>query len=382
MRLGILSVVIGIAVAAIAVAADELTPVKGAALLQYDQGNYEEALKTLHDLDNARALDGPLLYRLFFCEKAAGHPDEAGRALERARETLENELAAAKSLEVAFYLANTYSNLGRPADSQRLAREMTAEIEAGHVANPTAAIGLFQLGKLYQDQGNEREAAAAYQKAMNAFDLSGGRYAGNARWALRYLGSTAAARSDFESAESNYARLTSLGGSEATDWDALAAARTRLSKFGLAAEAWRASVKLDQANGDDARYAARLADIAGTIAPLPAAPKGGTPFATMGKAELEGALKSRAEVVIAAHARATEAMKGGDDESKRRVLDPKVRAELTESLHQVRLEFVAAGLEYALHHYGIRDTAFREGYAVLVFQDRAWELPPDPEAGS
>ena len=41
--------------------------------------------------------------------------------------------------------------------------------------------------------------------------------------------------------------------------------------------------------------------------------------------------------------------------------------------------FVAAGLEYALRGYGIRETAFREGYAVLIFQDRAWELPPDPE---
>ena len=60
-------------------------------------------------------------------------------------------------------------------------------------------------------------------------------------------------------------------------------------------------------------------------------------------------------------------------------LEVKLRAELAQSLHQTRQEFVAAGLEYALRRFGIRDTAFQEGFAVLIFQDRAWELPDDPE---
>jgi hypothetical protein len=61
-----------------------------------------------------------------------------------------------------------------------------------------------------------------------------------------------------------------------------------------------------------------------------------------------------------------------------RALDPKVREETASALLSTRRLFVAAGLEYALRGYGIRETAFREGYAVLVFQNSSWELPPDP----
>ena len=379
MRLGILATLTVFAVAARALAADDLAPVKETAVRLYDQGIYDEARKTLQDLDNARVLDGPLLYRLFFCEKATGHDDDARKALERARSTLETEIASSKSLEVAFYLANTYSNLGRSADARQVARDMTAKIDSGDVAAPTSAIGLFQLGKLYQDQGRQSEASASYAKAVDAFDLVDGRYAGSARWALRYLGNSAFARADFASSETALTRLTAMGGSEASDWDALAVARARLGKYALAAEAWRSSVKLDPANGDDPRYAARLADAAALIAPLPAAAPGGAAFTAMGQSDLEAFLKARAEAAMAAEARVAEAVQPAADGTPTRALDPKLRAEITQTLRETRRQFVAAGLEYVLRRYGIRDTAFREGFAVLIFQDRSWEVPADPE---
>jgi len=132
----------------------------------------------------------------------------------------------------------------------------------------------------------------------------------------------------------------------------------------LAADAWRSSVKLDPANGDDSRYAARLADSAALLAPLPAAAPGGAAFTAMSQSDLEAFLKARAEAAMAVQARAR---------------DPKLRAEIAQTLRETRQLFVAAGLEYALRRYGIRDVAFREGYAVLIFQDRAWELPENPE---
>lgn len=378
MRLGIPATMAVFTVAALALAADDLGPVKDKAVRLYDQGIYDDARKTLQDLDNARVLDGPLLYRLFFCEKATGHADDAGRALERARVALESEIVLSSSLEVPFYLANTYSNLGRAADAQRIAREMTAKIESGRSAGPTSAIGLFQLGKLYQDQDREREASAYYAKAVAGFDLADGRYVGNARWALRYLGNTAFARADFAASETALARLTALDGAEAADWDALAAARARLLKYVPAAEAWKAAVKLDQANADDARYAARLAEAATLLAPLPAAAPGGAAFASMARTDLETFLKSQLDAMAAAQTRATEAIQPEPKAAQGRALDPKLRAELAQTLRKIRQQFVAAALEYALRRYGIRETAFREGYAVLIFQDRAWELPPDP----
>jgi len=169
-----------------------------------------------------------------------------------------------------------------------------------------------------------------------------------------------------------------VGGAEAADGDALAAARTRLGKYALAADAWRSSVKLDPANGDDPRYAARLADAAAVIAPLPAAAPGGAAFTAMSRSDLEAFLKARAAAAMAAQARVAEAVQPTAEGTPTHALDPKLRAEIAQTLRETRRQFVAAGLEYAVRRYGIRETAFSEGYAVLIFQDRAWELPKDP----
>ena len=362
MRFGTSSALAVCCFTAVVFAADDLGPAKDAAVRLYDQGKYDEARKALLDLYGSGALDGPLLYRLFFCEKATGHDEEARKALESSRVALEKELAASPSLEVAFYLANAYTNLGRAQDARQVAHEMTAKIESGRVAAPKSAIASFQTGKLYQDQSRDDQASAYYEKAVAAFDVADGRYVGSARWALRYLGNNAFARADFAVAEKDLARLTALPGAEAADWDALAAARARVGKYALAAEAWKASVKLNEADADDARYSARLADAAALIAPLPEGPPEGPSFRSMSQADLEAFLKARSATAIATQTRA---------------VDKKQRAEAAASLLETRRQFVAAGLEYAVRRYGIRETAFREGYAVLIFQDRAWELPPE-----
>jgi tetratricopeptide (TPR) repeat protein len=379
MRLGFPAILTAFAVAATTCAADDTAAIKDAAVRLYDQGNYDEALKTLQELDHARLLDGPLLYRLFFCEKSTGQNDDAKKTLERARQALESEIASSTSLDVAFYLANTYSNLGRGTEARDVARDMTVKIESGRLAAPTSAIGQFQLGKLYQDQDRQAEASAAYAKAVDGFDLANGRYAGNARWALRYLGSGALARADLKAAETALARLVAVGGVEAADWDVLATTRARLGKYGPAAEAWKASFKLDRSGGDDQSYAARLAEAAVLIGPLPTAAPSGAAFTLMNQSDLQDFLKTSAGAVVAAPTRAAELMRPEKDGTQPRALDPELRAEIARTLLDTRRQFTAAGLEYAVRHYGIRETAFREGYAVLIFQDRAWELPPDPK---
>ena len=368
--------------AAIAHAADDLSPAKEGAIRLYDRGVYAEAQAALLALDKAGALDGPLLYRLFFCEKAAGQDVESKAVLERARIALESETATSPSLEGAFYLANTYSNLGRAADAHRVATEMTDRLESKKVPLPVSGIGLFQVGKLYQDQSRQDEASKYYAQATDAFDLREGRYMGNLRWALRYLGNGALQRADFLSAERALARLTGLPGAEPADWDGLAVARTRMGKYADASAAWSAVVKLDPGNGDDPRYAARLADAAAAVGPLPAASSKGAAFKSMSRSDLEAFLKTCLESVTAAQDRAASLMKPEFEGKTPRALDPKVRAELAASLLATRRELTAAGLEYAVRHYGIRETAFRDGYALLIFHDRAWDLPADPGTGS
>ena len=360
MRFGPSSAFIFVGATALALAVEDPGRLKDTAVRLYDQGKYDEARTALLELDAAKSLDGPLLYRLFFCEKAAGHDAESRAALDRASAALEKELAASASLELAFYLANSYANLGRPSDARQVAHDMTAKLESGAVPAPKSGIAIFQAGKLYQDQNRQDKATAYYEKAVDAFDLVDGRYVGNARWALRYLGNNAFAAADFATSEKYLVRLTALAGADAADWDALAAARARQEKYALAADAWKASVKVNASEADDARYSARLAEAAAAIAPLPAKAPDGPAFRAMSQADLEAFLKAKSAEAIAAQARA---------------VDPAARAAAVAALLDMRRQFVAAGLEYAIRRYGIRETAFREGYAVLIFQDRAWELP-------
>jgi tetratricopeptide (TPR) repeat protein len=381
MRLGFLATIALLLATGTAPAAGDSGASKEAAVRLYDRGVYVEAQAMLVELDKAGALDGPLLYRLFFCEKAAGQDGESKAVLERARVALEAETAASPSLEGSFYLANAYSNLGRSGDAHKVAREMTDRIESKKTPVPTAAIGLFQVAKLYQDQGRQDEASSFYE-SRGGLRLERRPLHGNLRWALRYIGNTALQRAEFASCERAMARLTGLPGAEASDWDSLAVARVRLGKYTEASAAWNAAVKLDPANGDDARYAARLADAGAVLAPLPTTPSKGAAFKTMGQADLEAFLKTCMDAAKADQQRAVDLMKPEAEGKPPRALDPKVRAELAASLLTTRRELVAAGLEYAVRHYGIRETAFRDGYALLIFHDRAWDLPPDPGTGS
>jgi tetratricopeptide (TPR) repeat protein len=358
--------------------ADDLAPVIDNAVRLYDEGRYEEAKVDLEGLDAAGAADGPLLYRLFFCERAVGHEAEALKALGRAQQALEKEIVASRTIDVPFYLANAYSNLGKAAEAQAVAREAIAKLDKGTYAAPKTAIGAFQVGKLYQDLGQADNAVRWYTKALDGFDLKGGRYAGNARWALRYVGNVAYARDDFAGSEKSFTKLTDLGGALIADWTSLAAARVRTGRYREAAEAWKAAVKLDPGGADDARYAARVTETAAGLAPLPKDAPGGKPFASLVQAELETVLKDQAAAARDLQVRAAEGLGMKEAGAKPHAMAKPLRSELTGRLQAARKTFVTAALEYAVRRFPLRETAFREGYAVLIFQEREWEVPPDP----
>lgn len=338
----------------------------GEGVSAYDAGRYAEACMVFRELDARGTLDGPSLYRLFFCSNVTGDSAAARAALERAATALESENVPGCSVEVPFYLANAYANLGRPTDARRVADDTLARLDAD-AFRPATAMEWFQIGKLAQDAGRTDRALLAYGRAVSGFS-EGPEAPGHERWARRFLGVNAFDRGDYGSAAAHWRRVVELGNPERADLLALATSAARAGEWEGAAEAWRRAEKIDMAQGDDPRYAAALARQAVQLGGLPPTDPAGKPWTSYDRTELETFLTESATAARAVRADAFARESGG-------TWNAEEREKAVGRLRDVRRGFVAAGIEYAIRGLPLRETAFTGQYAPLVFQDTEWTLP-------
>jgi tetratricopeptide (TPR) repeat protein len=328
----------------------------------YDEGRLAEARTLLVEIDTAGAATGPLLYRLAFCQRTAGESAASQQTQARAREALERELATTRDLEVPFYLANTYQNLGLPAELRRVAEQAVGRVERGELPQPADGLSQFRLGKLYADIGREAEATRWYSAALRGLDPAGSAHASYVRWASRYLADGAARRSDWPAVAEHLGRVAEAPDVTVAELDRLAVACVRTGRFAQAEAAWRRAERLDPAEGDRARYAWRLARMAAELRELPAVAPSGRPWSELSKSDLETLLTEQAQAVRSAL---------GESEA---TAEPERRTELQSRIDAARPVFVAAALEYTARGHGIRETAFMGGYAPLIFHANEWQL--------
>jgi tetratricopeptide (TPR) repeat protein len=340
---------------------------RAAAITLYDEGRYREAQAALKALDAAGQTDGSLLYRLAFCASAAGQEEERARILERSVAALEQETRAGGTIESWFYLSNAYQNLGRAADSARVAAEATSRLDGGKWKQPESGLDVFRLAKLYADQGKDDRAAEAYRRAIEAMKPEASRYPAYLRWARRFLGEIAMRRADWEAGAKEYAAVVALPAPAAADWHRLAVARVRMGRWQEAADAWRQAEHLLPGGGDDARYSQQLALQAASLGSLPVLAPDGRTWDQPSQEDLESLMIEQAKI-------AEEARPPAPDGSAAAVAvapPPGLAARLKEA-HGI---FLAAGIEYAARGLPIRETAFKSGLAPLLFHPDQWELP-------
>jgi len=349
--------------------ADDTGSPAARAVALYDEGNYPGARKLLEEIDGAGEATGPLLYRLYYCQRATGDEPASAATLLRAVERLEAESSETRDLEVPFYLASAYENLGRRAEARTAAAATLLRVESGEL-QPTSGADKFRLGKLYADQGNAIEAANWYRGAVDAFNAEGSGNATYLVWASRYLAEQALEMDDISAAEMHLTELVRLGNPTAAELDQLAVVRVRNEMYKEAADAWRKAVPLNPTGSDRARYCAQLSSMAGRMKGLPATAPSGKAWGELTREELEGLLQEQANVVRKARTEAAQT----PDLSEERL------RELRQSAKAAKPVFVAAALEYALKGYNIREAAFFGGYAPLVFHSREWRIKVDKPA--
>ncbi len=341
------------------------------AIALYDQGRYPEARVAFQALDTAGKADGSALYRLAFCASVAGEESEHATILARAVTSLEKETAADASIEAWFYLSNAYRNVGRIADSTRVAAEAASRFEAGKWKEPARGVDLFRIAKLYADQGRDDKASAWYLNAIEALAPETSKFPAYVRWARRYLGDLAMSRMEWEKAAKTFGALVAIEPAQPADVHKLAVARVRLGRWQEAADAWKLAWQLDIAGGDDANYSRQLALSAAAIGSLPALAPDGRTWDLPSKEDLETLLIEQAKVAQDARPAAP------DGSGTAPAVAPPL--DLAARMKEAHRLFVAAGIEYAARGLPIRETAFTNGFAALVFHAEQWEIAaPEP----
>lgn len=340
--------------------ADEATAKQ--AVEHYDAARYAEARLLLEQLDSAGEAPGPLLYRLFYCQRATGDGPLSTQTLRRAVEQLEQEMTESTSLETGFYLATGYENLDRKDKAREVAATVLARVEAGELTADTG-VDRFRLGKLYADQANEIEAANWYRSAILAFGKEGSGNSAYLVWANRYLADQALAMEDYSGAEIHLTEIVEHSAPTVEDLDRLAVTRVRNGMYREAAAAWKQAVPLNPGQSNRARYCARLAMLARKTELLETGPSGKA-WDNMTREEFETVLKDQAALVREVR---TEFLQTEELSEER-------RKEMDQALEASMQLFVSAGLEFALRGYDIREAAFLGGYAPLVFQPGEWKL--------
>lgn len=342
-------------------------PTAAEAVAAYDAGDYAAASRALRALDAAGRADGPLLYRLFFCLRVENDLEGARTVLDRARRALEAENVPTAPIEVPFYLANAYANLGRVDEARRVAVETLDRVDARGF-RPGSAMEWFQLAKLRQDAGRSAPAEEAYRRAVEGFVRGPATFPGQERWARRFLGEAASARADWREARIHWGRVVDLGDATRADFLELATAAARTGAWEEAAEAWRRAEKIDMRIGSDPRYASALARQAAALGSLPTEDPGGRAISSLDPAGLEETMRGAAASLREKREEAASLAEAGR-------LDAEARDRIEAAIRAIRGVFVAAGIEYAVRRLPLRETAFRDQLGTLVFQEAEWRLP-------
>ena len=334
------------------------------AIRLYDAGRYAEAKPILERIVAAGGGGGITQYRLFFCQRSTGDPRQQ-QSLELARTLLEGELAEADGFEVAFYLSNTYANLGLSDQIGRVATEAIARFEAGDVAPPTTTVEQFRLGKLYADQTRDLDAAPWFEKAVDGFSSSTtAAHRMYLQWAARWLGDRAVKDERFEEAAKQFTHVCVAGQGTLEDYDNLGLASLMIGEYSAASKAWQRAILLNPGEAGRYRYGSGLAQLASRTPDLPISPDGERGWHEVGREELETLLKEQAQVAREIKA---ESERPDETTAERRKADQA-------RIAAAKQVFVGAAVEYMRRGLNLREAAFFGGYAPLVFHAREWEI--------
>lgn len=330
----------------------------------YDEGQYEEARTLLEQMDGEGKTDGPLLYRLSFCQRMAGDP-MARQTQARALAELEEAVGSAKTLEVPFYLSNAYGNNAKLSERERVAREATQRVESGDLPAPENGLDWFRLAKLYDDMGDKKKAADGFRRALAEFGSAGVKsHAAYVRWSSRFLAKDAEQRGDWSAAAEAQAAVMADGEGTRGDYDQLAVLHARAKQYDKAADAWKKMERLDPVNGDRARYSNKVATMAHSLGELPDKAPDGRAWKELTKEELEELMLQRS----------TNAKEAVAESKQPEGISNDRREELREVIRRDQPVFFAAALEYIVRNLSIRETAFFGGYAPMIFRPEAWKI--------
>ena len=309
----------------------------------YDTGDYDAARPLLEKAAEQGIESGELFYRLAYIYDMKSLPEKSRSFREKAAPLLERDAVSKEgTLEIWYYLAANYANLGRPEEMGKAARK---GIEGYAEARDLSGEDQFRLGRLHQFAEDGTRSALAYRRAVEAFEKEK-----SPNPVFYGLALQADARTDFQSRRYADASRKLQQAAQISPGNAPGPYDTALAHLGAG--------NLEQAEADfgrvregalitEAQYGAdvarRLREAGGAVTQTP----DGKVLLEMDNTALEGAIQSAAASLRKAR-EGREKGEGGDA-----VLEPQ------------RL-FFSLVAEWMLRGKAIREAALSGGYADLI----------------
>jgi tetratricopeptide (TPR) repeat protein len=338
------------------------------AIRLYDAGRYAEASPLLERVVATGDADGITHYRLFFCQRVAGDPRQQ-QTLNLTRTLLERELEKSPGFEVAFYLSNTYANLGLDAEVTRVATAVTSLFEAGDLAPPTSPVEQFRLGKLYADRAGVADAERWFEKAVDGLAASANAaHRPYLEFAARWLGARAIEEERFETAAKHFNHVCAGDTGTLQDFHNLALASLMIGDYDTAVKSSNQALRMNPKDANPYRYMSALANLASLVPNLPISPDEDRGWNELTREELEALLRQHTQTVRGIQTEFKELTRPSQEQ----------RRAFQERISAVKPVFVAAAIEYIRRGLNLREAAFFGGFAPLIFHAREWQAQPNP----
>ncbi len=366
----------------------------------YFENKFDEALDYFLKAYEKGCQDGVTQYKIFYCYMKSGDKEKEQQFLKSALSTLERESEEKPALETFFYLANAHFSMDMKMPGTEASKKAIKLYEQGNFGNLKDSLSYFQLGKIHLDGGQRKKAhefyRIAYERSKKKKDLP-------IAYVKMILGEIAFADYDkkkYAAALDGFNHLLDidpdihkLGSKYRHIYSYVAISAIHLGDYEQSERAWKKVIEKGLPYSEEAQYNHRIAraalDQSSVWSEVDITPADKQAKDLMNdemrfrqfkhdfmvkdytKMDNDSLEKKIVEISKEAKEIKNKASQPADEELQQESMDKEL---VNKKLQELRRSFVFALVEYISRGLLVREKAIKNGFAVQVMRNDAWEV--------